>query len=495
MVAPLAGGASVRIGPGAVEQAPLPPDKPFRPDPLEAPEPPAKPSPDAIRVEPLGGAAAEAIGLTPPPPPDVRTVPTGDAARMLEHEAWADVPAGDGRRHAGFGAAVAMPEDFAATSGQFLMDYDGASDPARLTYIQRMAEIGRAEGFNVVVTVPSEAVADQLRTATGDAENVIPVIVDGYAWPEDSLHFYTDGRAVVPPAHDVMSMVDPVVRGRLDRIDKEPVPDPMSAYGATPEIQFGMSGATIRPGGVVPSAAAVAALGGEARVATTFVEGGNIINGMRDGRPYAVVGADALARNKALLGTDEAGVRAAMAADLGVAPEDLHFVEQPADFHLDVAMAPWGEGQMLLNNARAAAEAQIRAQGLEPGSAEAQRLRDEAERRAVLETRTADELAAAGFEVIRVPGRFFAFDAAGRPHEIANFMNGEAGSNTDGEAYFITQRGPRAFEDAFLAALPQDVPVRLYFAMPEGAARMLLAGDGAANCTIKRLPDGWGYLR
>jgi hypothetical protein len=454
-----------------------------------------RPSPDAIRVEPLGGAAAEAIGLTPPPPPDVRHVPNGEAAKMLEHEAWSEVTPGDGRSHGGFGAAVAMPEDFAATSGQFLMDYNGAGDPARLTYIQRMAEIGRAEGFNVVVTVPSEAVADQLRAATGDAENVIPMIGEGYAWPEDSLHFYTDGRAVVPRDHDYRAMTLPIMSGRVERFVGAVPDDPKQSFAAHPVLHYAGSGMTIKEGAAEPSAAAVAALGGEARRGTTFVEGGNIINGMRDGRPYAVVGADALARNKELLGTDEAGVRAAMAKDLGVAPEDLHFVEQPADFHLDVAMAPWGEGQMLLNDARAAAEAQIQAQGLDPGSAEAQRIRTEGARRSVLEARTAEELKAAGFEVIRVPGRFVGFDSRGRSLDVANFMNGEAGSNTHGEAYFITQRGPRAFEDAFLTSLPQDVPVRVYFAMPDAAARSLLAGGGAANCTIKRLPDGWGHLR
>ncbi len=463
----------------------------------EAPEQAPLPVPkmsSGIRVAPVGGAEPHAGAIEMPPHVTGRPVPDTDVGAMLARGPWAT--AEDPRLHEGLGAA-AMPEDFSATSGQFLMDYDGAGDSARLAFIDRMAEVGRAEGFNVVVTVPSDAVAAELRAGTGGADNVVPIVGEGAPWPEDTLHFYTDGRAVVPPEHDYGAMTQPIIEGRLLRHTGSVPDDPdaaMAAFSATPELQFGGSGATVRDGTIRPSAAAVATLGGEARTATTFVEGGNIINGTRDGRPYAVVGADALARNMALLDTDEAGVRAAMAADLGVAPDDLHFVEQPADFHLDVAMTPWGDDRMLLNDARLAAAEQIRASGLDPKSPEATRLLAEAERRAVLEDRTAEELAAAGFEVTRVPGRFFEVGEDGRAIEIANFMNGEAGSNTNGENYFITQRGDRGFEDAFLAALPTDVPVRVYFAMDNVSARALLAKGGAANCTIKRLPDGWGFV-
>lgn len=89
----------------------------------------------------------------------------------------------------------------------------------------------------------------------------------------------------------------------------------------------------------------------------TYNEGGNTLIGQRASGPYVIIGKDSYDVSKKLMEDDlgrqmsDAEVRMAFAVDYGVSIENVHFVEQPGDFHLDMSMAIVGENTILLNDA------------------------------------------------------------------------------------------------------------------------------------------------
>ncbi len=157
----------------------------------------------------------------------------------------------------------------------------------------------------------------------------------------------------------------------------------------------------------------------------TYNEGGNTLIGRRGSEPYVIIGLDTYAASKDLMEKDlgrsvsEEEVRLALAIDYGVLVENIHFVEQPGDFHLDMSMAIVGENTVLLNDSVMAhemfkEEQQKWAQNLlknYPSHADYVKERVRAtERESVvckrMEDITAGQLEQLGFRVIRVPGKF-----------------------------------------------------------------------------------------
>ena len=137
----------------------------------------------------------------------------------------------------------------------------------------------------------------------------------------------------------------------------------------------------------------------------------------RDGSPYVLVGRDSLAVTRKLLPgqADEAAAAAQVAKDYGLQPENIIPLEQPGDFHLDMAMTLAGPGQVLLNDSRQVLALQKQwitehyqhswfNRDQQPSDlAEVEK---KANKTAVFEDIVAKQLSAAGLEVFRVPGVF-----------------------------------------------------------------------------------------
>jgi hypothetical protein len=89
----------------------------------------------------------------------------------------------------------------------------------------------------------------------------------------------------------------------------------------------------------------------------TYNEGGNTLMGERDSGPYVIIGLDSYDVSKSLMEKDlgremtDDEVRMAFAIDYGVLKENVYFVEQPGDFHLDMSLAVVGKNTILVNDA------------------------------------------------------------------------------------------------------------------------------------------------
>jgi cell division septum initiation protein DivIVA len=111
------------------------------------------------------------------------------------------------------------------------------------------------------------------------------------------------------------------------------------------------------------------------------LEGGNVLTGiLPSGQRYALVGRDSVSQSRfllareglALLGQanpsdaeirtfidknlDDERMRDLVAADLGLDPKQVHFIEQPADFHLDLSMGILTNDRIILDDPKAAAD-------------------------------------------------------------------------------------------------------------------------------------------
>jgi hypothetical protein len=176
----------------------------------------------------------------------------------------------------------------------------------------------------------------------------------------------------------------------------------------------------------------------------TYNEGGNTLMGKNATGPYVIIGRDSVDVSKALMEKDlghkmtEAEVRMAFAIDYGIKSENVFFVEQPGDFHLDMSMAIVGKNTVLLNDAVEAQlmfeeqrqkmldnnikQAKNDALGMYKGDINLQNTyvqeiaetlmkytQEEVEQayvRKSFEDITARDLEMQGFTVVRVPGRF-----------------------------------------------------------------------------------------
>ncbi|MCK6552144.1 hypothetical protein L6R52_40310 [Myxococcota bacterium] len=378
------------------------------------------------------------------------------------------------------------PEDGSADVAAMHMSF-GAADTSIERFIEQMASVGRVEGFRVVVRTHPELV-DGLRheldrRARGD---VTLVASDhfGDIWTEDSGEMRTDRTVLVahqpPEDFDVATTIATARLARfypgvtLDALKAKPEDYPLVHFG-----QLGASYFADRDTQRGMAAVAVAA-GVPLQLAFSAIEGGNALVGRReDGRPHVVVGRDSVALSRALISrdlgreVDEELVRKAIAKDYGTQPADVVFVEQPADYHLDVRMMLVGPGEVVVNDAREVAKKvaewsrtdHARRKPRAPTAAskstresyaqrladwreertwvddDARRLAERAERESVVEARTVADLEAAGLKVHRMAGKF--------PHSrvgLMNFLNVEQGRGRDGGRFVVALGGDKRAE-------------------------------------------------
>ncbi|MBI1733921.1 MAG: hypothetical protein HYR51_01995 [Candidatus Rokubacteria bacterium] len=434
-------------------------------------------------------------------------------------------------------ASPLVPEDLSRRPRVMHMAVINYTDATLVEYVAR---VGQLEGFSVVARVaPSSSWLDNLAHIPG--LRTVRVAGVEYIWSEDILEIGLDGsfrmtarygdRGLLRRAQfvDRIRRYGPkITTAELDAIrrmpDREGEPPgdlPVELLRNFPETMFMIQGLVETDRGQEAAAAVAAARRADMREATTYLEGGNVLVGrLPGGEPYALVGRDSAAVSRALLerhagrALDEADVVAAMARDLGVAPNRLYLVEQPGVFHLDMALTLLRPGTVVMNDAFEAFKLQShwlredyeawrpRRETFASGAAYAKeyaawreagddldrtigRLWKYAERFARGEARALADLEAAGLRVLRLPGRFL---HTARPwdRDVMNFLNGEAGTSARGGTFFMTQGGdPRAERlIARLLLAPETGLDRVYFA-PRLASRDTLWEKGAVGCRVK----------
>ena len=255
--------------------------------------------------------------------------------------------------------------------------------------------------------------------------------------------------------------------------------------------------------------------------ARSYAEGGNTLMGQReDGRPFAIVGFDTQAvtrrnmdRTDGLVdGREHMGKEAQklVAADLGVHPKDVIFVEQPS-FHIDMTMMalPGGRG-VVVNDSMEAARLQTgwlreeyESKRPPPGAPRSDvddwaklgkrydenitAIRERASRRAPLEGVATRQLEERGLTVYRVAGSFDDNRSSALPGMRMNFLNSERGIAPDGTKYYIGLAGNPAAEQYFMnqmQAIPSGIESFYFVGTPKDSDETLSAGGGI-SCRTK----------
>jgi hypothetical protein len=444
---------------------------------------------------------------------------------MARADSERDAALADLSRSAAF--STVLPEDGSVDPTAFHMALSAVGMHDDVGFVKELARIGAAEGFEVVVRTDAVSRLDGFLT---DEERRSVVAIGAQSpdiWMEDPGEIHADGSisyATLADAQDDQAFLSSaILRDRERRLAGEDVDTQFHKHGRV-EMRRKQRG----------FAELALSLGREVREALSYIEGGNLLAGMRaNGEAFALVGRDSLAVTRAALERDldrpveDDELLAIVAKDLGVAPNEVHPVEQPGDFHLDMYMSVVGEGEVLLNDAREAArlQAQWLHEDLEalrpaplPESATAQErtrhqqamdryeakaqsvaqsiplLEADAARSAKFEALVQRDLEAAGMTVHRVAGVF----KNPRGHRLGdqlrlqamNFINAEKGTAPDGKRFMVLLGGDPRAERAFETKLRTELPhlaERLHF-MDASLTGPSLEMDGGINCRVK--PDG-----
>ncbi|MFN8612104.1 MAG: hypothetical protein U0931_31455 [Vulcanimicrobiota bacterium] len=391
-------------------------------------------------------------------------------------------------------ASPLLAKDAGVNPGQMLMAHD-PRDKTSLAYIEQMALVGQVEDFHVVADAQPENLARARRKLDKQASANTTWISNpgGHdSWTEDHGEFTEKGGAIVPALLPEETEIDSwVFKARADRyreMEKQGGVHPGCNYAT----QGFMNGRQAQEE-LVNSALSTGTR--DLSMAVSYVEGGNILNGHRpDGSPYALVGQDSLAITARLLPAQAGQAEAIgqVAADYGLLPQQIIPVEQPGDFHLDMAMTLAGPGQVLLNDSRQVLALQKQwisehyqhswfNRDEQPG--ELEQVEKKANKTAIFEDIVEKQLKAAGLEVFRVPGVF--------PKSVANvqmnFLNLRQGQNDRGETFAVSLGGEPQAERAFAETLLTKIPAsyqRIHF-LDRTLTPETLHFNGGIKCRTK----------
>jgi hypothetical protein len=414
--------------------------------------------------------------------------------------------------------ATVLPEDLSLKVKAFHMANTGG-DITGGGLIPLMAKIGKQEGFEVVVrTAPYFKDRLEKEYAGLKLDNIKVVSMDtpnpegGDFWTEDQGDLDARGGVAVP-AMLRKGMELPTFTGQPEAIASR------NNRGWKDAMSVPVCGAVGMRDAQESLVALAVAAGRPLRVNLSHIEGGNQLTGtLPNGERYALVGKDSIAVTGALLKRDLGRkvsleeAKKAIAADLGISPKNVFDIEQPGDFHLDMAMSVMKPGQVMLNDSKGALELQSKwltedhakkkperkpgesaekfkarmSEWNDAGKDLKQNLADlekETRVRAGLEKLAEADLKAAGLQVVRAPGVFL--DPTYPDRQIMNFLNGEGGQNSAGKSFFITQGGDKRAQDAFKTVLDAKVGIDRVHFLDKELSKLTLHDMGGISCRAR----------
>lgn len=392
-------------------------------------------------------------------------------------------------RLADHGPAVA--KDASLDPSAFYMVHDPV-DPASLGYIDQMAAVGRVEDFQVVASCSSSRQQGLIEAKV--PENLTTLENPGCqdVWAEDHGEFTEDGTMVVPAILKTSYPTGDVIQAdRLKRFGGDEEKADFSEHGAVNDRHTQQEAL----------AAAMATGAAGYKMAVSYVEGGNMMGGKRpDGTPYALVGKDSLAVTMDLLKKNNRAHNTRdgllqIARDYGYGAGQVVAVEQPGEFHLDMAMALAGPGQVLLNDARAVADLQkgwvtehYSHKFFQWGKKkQLAAIEERAEKLAGYEAMVEADLKKAGLQVFRVAGCF----PLTKANAEMNFFNLRQGHNDKGETFAIALGGDKRAEETFAHTLLSEIPSgyqRIHF-LDRELTPITLDMSGGIKCRTKPRQD------
>jgi len=260
------------------------------------------------------------------------------------------------------------------------------------------------------------------------------------------------------------------------------------------------------------------ALGIPASMNLTYSEGGNMLLGIGDHGAFAIIGLDSFSASKALMENNlkrevsDLEVQVAFGIDYGIKKENLFFIEQPGDFHLDMNMAILGPNTIIVNDSEMAYEvlngnlgaenlsSLLSALSLNEGNCPIGDILNSTKERSLrkkeFEDEAAKQLQEKGFEVIRYPGRFEVyFPEKLDPAPLMNFFNMVTAHSPNGTNLIISMGCPdqsvgHDFKKLFFDMLQRgglDLgALEIYFLNYEESQSSLMF-NGGISCRVKTI--------
>lgn len=247
------------------------------------------------------------------------------------------------------------------------------------------------------------------------------------------------------------------------------------------------------------------ALGVSASMNLTYSEGGNTLSGEDNkGNPYIIIGKDSYAASKALLENDlgrklsEREVKVAFGIDYGIPIDQIFFVEQPGDFHLDMNMAIIGDKVIAINDAEAAFnffEPEYEKYLVEKFGIKDSKQIDTFKKQSLqaaalkkqFEDQTAKDLERQGFTVKRIPG-IFQYKGGLGPHIPAmNFFNMVSAITPKKERIIIAMGCINNLYEKLFLDMVQDTGFDKVYFLDSKSTQDSLAKHGGISCRTKTM--------
>lgn len=411
--------------------------------------------------------------------------------KAAQDDSWAVLPS----------APPVDPEDLSARPARAAMSVKNLPglESALVNTYQEIQIVGLMEGFTVQAGVPDKTTLDRFKKSVGNTPNALPFVEA----PQNHNLFLED--LLSSSNKNVVNVLPKLPYGPGDSEKRESYDawmrrDWATRHGGSTEGADTFNEQKGADGGRETAFSHAAQAGKQARVTYGYCEGGNQLSGtMQDGRKYAVVGKNCVGTTQYALKhelgieIDSATAGLLISKDLGLPRAQVHFVEQPAMYHLDMAMVPAQRGVIWLNDSKAAAQHELAfvdnavKHGAEaPPDEVLKRFASDAIARDQLESQTEQELKAAGLTVKRVPGLVYSVGSlSGYP--IHSMLNGEMGTNGKGQGFFVTAGADQASEMNFLESIKDSSEsLRVYFLDRRTSAQLSQLGSGV-GCVIRTM--------
>ncbi len=262
----------------------------------------------------------------------------------------------------------------------------------------------------------------------------------------------------------------------------------------------------------------------------TYNEGGNCLRGEHEGKPYALIGKDALAYNQIHLRQELAQVglkkndrglwqledsydqtelnltdedmKYFFARDLDIPdPDQIYFIEQ-ADYHLDMAMCLMGGKTIILNDSQLSYERmklKVQIELQRPTLSEKFRdnllrrlnhLYTQSRKKKLLEDAAEKDLEKSGFTVIRFAGVFEDIFKDHPELHKTNFFNHLSLTTSAGTTITICLGSEPVYQSEFEQTLKEYSlkPIDHVYFLDYKQSKVLLSKQGGLHCILKCLP-------
>jgi len=429
----------------------------------------------------------------------------------------------------GPGLGRVVPKDASLRPSSYTMGSYG--DDVSLGFIQGMARVGQVEDFKIeVLTRAPKTIAKKLK---GSNISIIPTKVPSSTWTEDYSERTVTGATLVPVKINSDLVDEAVFPQRVRRFyGADQVPPkrfqnklPRQMRWRFPRAHFSVHGAVSSSNLQRMPISRAVSLNQMVRETASHIEGGNMLCGtLPNGQGYALIGQDSVAVTRAKLSQDlgkRVGQGEALdwiAKDLGLERENVHAIEQPGEFHVDMRILCAAPGQVIVNDAREAYRIQsgwmreayqkAKPRPLPADASPAKRkrhreltrtwrqrgvrlkkqlqaMRGEAQKRARFEARTLADLMKTGLSIHRMPAVFV--DPRDPRRDIANFVNGRGGTNLKGERFYIGLGSRTPMEELAADYLMRKIPTgfsKIYF-LDSRLTQPTLDMSGGIKCRTK----------